>query len=53
MLGDGLGELAEFEERVRAVTVEDAQRVARRYFDDERRVEGVVRGALAAGGTGV
>ena len=44
MLGGGLGELAEFEERVRAVTAEDAQRVARRYFDDERRVEGVVRG---------
>ncbi|HEX6058498.1 MAG TPA: pitrilysin family protein [Gemmatimonadaceae bacterium] len=44
LLGRGLGELAEFEERVRGVTPDDVQRVARRYFDEGRRVEGVVRG---------
>ena len=44
LLGRGLGELAEYEERVRSVTVGDAQRVARRYFDETRRVEGIVRG---------
>jgi zinc protease len=44
LLGAGLGELAEYEERVRGVTAEDALRVARRYFDEGRRVEGIVRG---------
>ena len=39
-----LGELAEFESRVRAVTAEEMRAVARRYFDPERRVEGIVRG---------
>jgi zinc protease len=39
-----LRDLARFEERVRAVTAERMQRVAQRYFDPERRVEGIVRG---------
>ena len=39
-----LAELEEHDARVRAVTPQDMQRVARRYFDESRRVEGVVRG---------
>ena len=40
----GLRELAEFDARVRAVTAEEMQGVACEYFDEARRVEGVVRG---------
>jgi zinc protease len=39
-----LRDLERFEERVRAVTPALMQRVAQRYFDPERRVEGIVRG---------
>lgn len=39
-----LRDLERFEERVRSVTPERMQRVARRYFDPQRRVEGIVRG---------
>jgi zinc protease len=39
-----LGELVEHDDRVRAVTTESMQRVAEKYFDQSRRVEGVVRG---------
>jgi zinc protease len=39
-----LTELREFDARIRAVTAEEMRRVAVRYFDEERRVEGVVRG---------
>lgn len=39
-----LRELIEYEDRVRAVTPEDMQRVADRYFRPDRRVEGIVRG---------
>jgi zinc protease len=39
-----LGELTEFDGRVRGVTAAEMQRVARRYFDESRRVEGIVRG---------
>ena len=39
-----LRDLALFEDRIRAVTAERMQRVAQRYFDTERRVEGIVRG---------
>jgi zinc protease len=39
-----LRELDEFESQIRRVTVERMLAVARRYFDPERRVEGVVRG---------
>ncbi|MFN2603020.1 MAG: M16 family metallopeptidase [Gemmatimonadaceae bacterium] len=44
MLGTGVRELEEHDSRVNAVTAEDVQRVAREYFDPDRRVEGVVRG---------
>jgi zinc protease len=41
-----LGELTEFESRVRAVTRDEMRAVARSYFVDDRRVEGVVRGVV-------
>ena len=40
----GLRELAEFDARVRGVTAEEMLVLAREYFDESRRVEGVVRG---------
>ena len=43
-MDDRLGELTEFEARVRAVTREQIQTLAGRWFDPERRVEGIVRG---------
>jgi zinc protease len=39
-----LRELAEFDDRVRRVTGLEMQRIARAYFDDARRVEGIIRG---------
>ena len=39
-----LSDLETFERSVRAVTAEHMQRLARRYFDPGRRVEGIVRG---------
>jgi zinc protease len=39
-----LAELREFDARVRAVTAAQMRRLARAYFDEERRVEGIVRG---------
>ena len=39
-----LRELEEYEERVRAVTAADMRRVAQRYFDERRMVQGIVRG---------
>ena len=47
--GDGLAELATFEQRVRAVTPAVIQRMAERCFDPARRVEGIVRGTAASG----
>ncbi|MEO8908930.1 MAG: pitrilysin family protein [Gemmatimonadaceae bacterium] len=44
MFGSGLHEITEYESRVRAVTALEMRDVARKYFDPERRVEGVVRG---------
>ncbi len=44
LFGTGLQELEVFEQRLRAVTVDGVLALARRYFDPERRVEGVVRG---------
>ena len=40
-----LGELLEFDSRVRAVTAEGIRAAALEYLDPARRVEGVVRGA--------
>jgi zinc protease len=45
LFGRGLWELDEYGARVRAVTPGDILRLAQRYFDPLRRVEGVVRGA--------
>jgi len=39
-----LSDLETFERSVRAVTAERMQRLAQRYFDPSRRVEGIVRG---------
>jgi predicted Zn-dependent peptidase len=39
-----LAQLTEFDRRVRAVTAKEMQDVARRYFDEDRRVEGIIRG---------
>jgi zinc protease len=39
-----LRELDEVDQNVRAVTLADIQRVAKTYFDPERRVEAIVRG---------
>jgi zinc protease len=41
----GLRELAEYEARVRGVTAVEMQQVARQYFDEHRRVEGIIRGS--------
>jgi zinc protease len=45
MFGEGLRELLEHDVRVRAVTAEQMRDVARKYFNPEIRVEGIVRGA--------
>ncbi|HEX6535523.1 MAG TPA: pitrilysin family protein [Gemmatimonadaceae bacterium] len=50
MFGRSLAELDEFEARVRAVTPTQMRALARRYFDDTRLVQGVVRGAAVRGG---
>jgi zinc protease len=39
-----LAELDEFEEQIRRVTPDQMRVIAERYFDPERRVEGIVRG---------
>jgi zinc protease len=39
-----LHELLEHDDRIRAVTADAMQRLAERYFDPDRRVEGIVRG---------
>jgi zinc protease len=39
-----LAELAEFDARVRGVTAAAMQAIARAYFDESRRVEGIIRG---------
>ncbi len=44
MFGTGLHELAEHDGRVRAVTAEQMREVAEKYFNPDRRVEGIVRG---------
>jgi zinc protease len=44
-----LAELHEFERRVRDVTADRMLQVARKYFDEDRRVEGIVRGTRPNG----
>ena len=44
LYGAGLGELDEHDDRILAVTPRQMQDLARRYFVEERRVEGIVRG---------
>ena len=44
MLGPGMEEITEFEERIRAIDAAAVQEVARRYFDPKVVVEGLVRG---------
>jgi zinc protease len=44
MFGSGLAEMERFEEKVRAVTARQMRELAVRYFDPERRVEGIIRG---------
>jgi len=44
MFGEGLQELLEHDSKVRAVTADQMRDVARKYFDAEKRVEGIVRG---------
>jgi zinc protease len=44
LFGRSLAELTEYDARVRAVTSAGMLGLARKYFDAERRVEGVVRG---------
>ena len=39
-----LAELEEYDARVRGVTAKEMQQVARAYFDEDRRVEGIIRG---------
>jgi zinc protease len=45
LFGKSIRELAEYEDRVRAVTAQQMLELARTYFQPERRVEGIVRGA--------
>ncbi len=44
LFGRSLGELTEYEARVKAVSAGEMLQLARAHFDAERRVEGVVRG---------
>jgi hypothetical protein len=44
MFGEGLHELLEHDDNVRAVTAEQMRELAQKYFDPEKRVEGIVRG---------
>jgi zinc protease len=44
LYGEGLHEIDDHDARVRAVTGADIRDVARRYFLEDRRVEGIVRG---------
>jgi len=44
MFGEGLQELLVYDSRVRGVTAEQMRDAAKKYFDPDRRVEGIVRG---------
>jgi zinc protease len=41
-----LSELLEYESKIRAVTVDSMREVAEKYFDQSRRVEGIIRGKM-------
>ncbi|HEV8366302.1 MAG TPA: pitrilysin family protein [Gemmatimonadaceae bacterium] len=45
LLGEGLQELDEYERSIRGVSADDIQALAIEAFDEQRRVEGVVRGS--------
>jgi len=51
LLGRGMAEIREFEDRIRAVTPERIREVAQKWLDPERRVEGIVRGTGGAATT--
>jgi zinc protease len=44
LFGDSLDDLTDHDTRIRAVTPSSIQSLARRYFDEQRLVQGVVRG---------
>jgi zinc protease len=44
LIGEGVAEIVEFEDRIRAVTPEAIQNAARSWFDPACMVEGIVRG---------
>lgn len=44
LLGRGMAEIREFEQRIRDVRLHDIHRVAARYLDEARMVEGIIRG---------
>lgn len=44
MFGEGLHELLEHDDNIRSVTAEQMRELSRKYFDPEKRVEGIVRG---------
>jgi zinc protease len=44
LLGNGLDEIREYEQRIEAITPEIVQQTAQRYIDADRAVVGVVRG---------
>ncbi|MEX2281398.1 MAG: pitrilysin family protein [Gemmatimonadota bacterium] len=48
LAGPGLSELRDFESQIRAVTPERIREVARKYFDEARLVESIVRGTGGA-----
>ena len=48
LLGRGLAEIREYEQRVNAVTPEQIRDLAQRYFDDSKIVKSIVRGTGAA-----
>lgn len=48
LVGEGIAEILDFEDRVRAVTPAAIQAAAQRYFTMDQMVEGIVRGKGAA-----
>ena len=45
LLGTGIREIREYEDRIRAVTPVRIREVVQRHFDPGRLVEGIVRGS--------